>query len=217
MIEHNNPPIQPCQIMFISFEGIDGSGKTTQLHRLAARLRDNELEVVSTREPGGTRLAEAIRGLLLDGSDALDARAELLLFGAARAAHVAQIIRPALEANLWVLSDRFADSTFAYQGAGLGLDEEFVRSMNRFATGNLAPRQTFFLDVSPEVGLARREGSSEDRIEARGVEFLAEVRQAYLEIAAREAERFIVVNGAASPDEIEAQVWEHVAPFLVSG
>jgi dTMP kinase len=201
--------------MFISFEGIDGSGKTTQLGRLAARLRDNELEVVPTREPGGTRLAEAIRALLLEGDDALDARAELLLFGASRAAHVAQIIRPALNANLWVLSDRFADSSLAYQGAGLGLGEEFVRSMNGFATGDLAPKQTFFLDVSPEVGLARRKGSGQDRIEARGLEFLTGVRAAYLEIAAREPERFIVVDGAASPDEIEAQIWEHVQPFLV--
>lgn len=203
--------------MFISFEGIDGSGKTTQLGRLAARLRDQELEVVQTREPGGTRLAEAIRALLLEGDDALDARAELLLFGASRAAHVAQIIRPALEANLWVLSDRFADSSLAYQGAGLGLGAEFVFAMNRFATNDLAPKQTFFLDVPPEVGLERRAGSGQDRIEARGLDFLTKVRAAYLEIAKREAHRFIVLDGAASPDEIEAQVWEHVAPFLVSG
>ncbi len=202
--------------MFISFEGIDGSGKTTQLHRLAARLRDNEIEVVPTREPGGTRLAEAIRALLLDGSDVLDARAELLLFGAARAAHVAQIIRPALEANLWVLSDRFADSSLAYQGAGLGLSEEFVRSMNHFATGDLAPKLTFFLDVSPEISMKRREGSGDDRIESRGLEFLAGVRQAYLGIAEHEPQRFLVVDGTAAPDEVEAQVWEHVAPFLVS-
>lgn len=201
--------------MFISFEGIDGSGKTTQLQRLAARLRDAELEVVPTREPGGTRLAEAIRALLLEGDDALDARAELLLFGASRAAHVTQIIRPALHANLWVLCDRFADSSLAYQGAGLGLDAEFVRSMNRFATGDLAPKQTFFLDVSPEVGLKRREGTGQDRIEARGLEFLTRVRAAYLEIAEREAHRFIVIDGAGPPDAIEAQVWEHVQPFLV--
>ncbi len=201
--------------MFISFEGIDGSGKTTQLQRLAARLRDSELEVVQTREPGGTRLAEAIRALLLEGTEPLDARAELLLFGASRAAHVAQIIRPALDANLWVLSDRFADSSLAYQGAGLGLDAEFVLLMNRFATSDLAPKQTFFLDVSPEVGLERRAGNGQDRIEARGLDFLAGVRAAYLEIAAREAHRFIVIDGAGSPDDIEAQVWEHVQPFLV--
>lgn len=201
--------------MFISFEGIDGSGKTTQLQRLAARLRDAELEVVQTREPGGTRLAEAIRALLLEGNDALDARAELLLFGASRAAHVAQIIRPALDANLWVLSDRFTDSSLAYQGAGLGLGADFVLSMNRFATGDLAPKQTFFLDVSPEVGLKRRQQNGQDRIEARGLEFLAKVRAAYLEIAEREAHRFIVLDGAGSPDDIEAQVWEHVQPFLV--
>lgn len=203
--------------MFISFEGIDGSGKTTQLERLAARLRDNELEVVATREPGGTRLAEAIRALLLDGSDAVDARAELLLFGAARAAHVAQIIRPALEASLWVLSDRFTDSSLAYQGAGLGLPPEFIQSMNEFATGGLRPKRTFFLDVSPEVGLERRRGSSQDRIEARGLEFLSNVRAAYLDLARRESARFVVLDGSLSPDELEELIWNDIEAFLVSG
>jgi len=201
--------------MFISFEGIDGSGKTTQLARLTARLRDNELEVVSTREPGGTRLAEAIRALLLEGADPLDARSELLLFGAARAVHVEQIIRPALDAGMWVLSDRFADSSLAYQGAGLGLNAEFIAQMNHFATGDLAPKKTFFLNVSPELGLARRRENAPDRIEARGLEFLTKVRAAYLEIAAREAHRFVVLDGALAPDTLETQVWDNVQPFLV--
>ena len=202
--------------MFISFEGIDGSGKTTQLKRLAARLEETGLTVVSTREPGGTRLAEAIRALLLDAGDEVDARAELLLFGASRAAHVAQIIRPALEANQWVLSDRFGDSSEAYQGA-LDLEPDFIRAMNRFATGELAPKRTFFLDVAPEVGFERRRGGGEDRIEARGLEFLAKVRANYLEIARREPDRFVVLDGALSPDELEELIWDDAEAFLVGG
>ena len=202
--------------MFFTFEGIDGSGKTTQLRRLAARLEDTGLTVVSTREPGGTRLAEAIRALLLDTKGEVDARAELLLFGASRAAHVAQIIRPALEASQWVLSDRYGDSSEAYQGA-LSLDADFIRAMNRFATGELAPKRTFFLDVSPEVGFERRRGNSEDRIEARGLEFLTCVRTKYLEIARREPDRFTLLDGALSPDELGELIWNDVEAFLVGG
>ncbi|RYX85280.1 dTMP kinase [bacterium] len=202
--------------MFFSFEGIDGSGKTTQLKRLTAHLEETGLTVVATREPGGTRLAEAIRALLLEGRDAVEARAELLLFGASRAQHVAQIIRPALEAGQWVLSDRFADSSEAYQGA-LGLDAEFIRAMNSFATGELQPKRTFFLDVAPEVGFERRRGSSEDRIEARGLEFLTSVRARYLEIARRIPERFVILNGELSPDQLEETIWQDVEAFLVSG
>lgn len=202
--------------MFISFEGVDGSGKTTQLGRLKTRLETTGLSVVATREPGGTRLAEAIRALLLDSRDAVDARAELLLFGAARSQHVGQIIRPALEAGQWVLSDRFADSSEAYQGA-LNLDADFIRAMNRFATGELAPKRTFFLDVSPEEGARRRKNQSDDRIEARGLEFLAQVRANYLELAKREVDRFVVLDGALSPHELELQIWDVVEGFLVSG
>lgn len=199
--------------MFFSFEGIDGSGKTTQLKRLAARLEDNELEVVATREPGGTRLAEAIRALLLEGRDDVDARAELLLFGASRAQHVTGIIRPALERGAWIVSDRYTDSSEAYQGS-LGLNPDFIRIMNEFATDGLAPTLTFFLDVPPEVGFERRRSSAPDRIESRGLGFLADVRAAYLRIAGREEHRFVVLNGELSPDELETQIWDKVAPFL---
>lgn len=202
--------------MFFSFEGIDGSGKTTQLGRLKERLEDTGMAVIATREPGGTRLAEAIRALLLDGRDAVEARAELLLFGASRAQHVAQIIRPALEAGQWVLSDRFADSSQAYQGS-LGLDSDFIRAMNAFATGEVQPKRTFFLDVPPEVGFERRRGSTEDRIEARGLEFLTSVRARYLEIARREPERIVVLDGALPPDQLAATIWEDVESFLISG
>ncbi len=202
--------------MFISFEGIDGSGKTTQLRHLSERLAETGMSVVATREPGGTRLAEAIRGLLLDGRDAVEARAELLLFGASRAQHVAQIIQPALDSSQWVLSDRFADSSEAYQGA-LGLDGEFIRAMNAFATGGLHPKRTFFLDVDPQVGFERRRGDGEDRIEARGLEFLTSVRAHYLEIARRDPQRIVVLDGALSPSQLAANIWEDVEAFLVSG
>ena len=194
--------------MFLTFEGIDGCGKTTQLQLLAAEIEKRGLSVVCTREPGGTALAETLRNFLLHSASPLDARAELLLFGAARAQHVAQVIRPARQDGKWVLSDRFADSSEAYQGAGLGLDAVFIRAMNAFATGNLAPDLTFFLDVAPEIALQRRQNqnSQNDRIEARGLEFQSQVRAAYLEIARRENARFVILDARQSPAQIFAQI-----------
>lgn len=192
--------------MFITFEGIDGCGKTTQLQRLQATLEAQGIEVVATREPGGTTLAESLRYFLLHENIKLNARSELLLFGAARAQHVEEVIRPALGRGAWVLSDRFADSSEAYQGFGLGLDAAFVRRMNTFATGDLQPTRTFFFDVTPEIGLARRANEKNDRIEARGSEFQARVRAGFLEIAQRESERFVVFDGTLTPDELHAQI-----------
>ena len=194
--------------MFISFEGIDGCGKTTQIELLAARLAQREYSHLCTREPGGTALAEAIRNYLLHSSDKLDARAELLLFGASRAAHVAQIIRPALARGEIVISDRFADSSVAYQGGGLGLDQSFVRAMNAFATQDLQPHATFFLDIEPRMAHARRASEIEDRIEARGLEFQARVRDAFLEIAREEPNRVHVLDGAQSREILHAQIAE---------
>lgn len=194
--------------MFISFEGIDGCGKTTQIELLAARLSRREYSYLRTREPGGTALAEAIRNYLLHSSDTLDARAELLLFGASRAAHVAQIIRPALSSGEIVISDRFADSSVAYQGGGLGLDKNFVRAMNSFATENLHPDATFFLDIEPKTAHARRAQEIEDRIEARGLEFQARVRDTFLEIAREEPNRVHVLDGAQSREILHAQIVE---------
>lgn len=191
--------------MFLTFEGIDGCGKTTQLQLLAAELERRGIEVQTTREPGGTALAETLRNFLLHGRDALDSHAELLLFGAARAQHVAQVIRPALQAGKWVLSDRFADSSQAYQGAGLGLNADFIRRMNRFATENIVPDKTFFLDLAPEIALQRRQNEQNDRIEARGIEFQAKVRRAYLNMARRDA-RFVVLDAALAPDELSARI-----------
>ncbi len=192
--------------MFISFEGIDGCGKTTQLNRLRARLETRGIEVVATREPGGTALAESLRETLLHGGE-IEARAELLLFGAARAQHAREIIRPALGRGAWVLCDRFIDSSEAYQGGGLELDRAFIRAMNAFATDDLLPDRTIFVDVAPDVGALRRVGEKADRIEARGAAFGERVSAVYLDIAARESARVVTVDGTLSPDDVEAAIW----------
>lgn len=176
---------------------------------MRARLQARGVEVVSTREPGGTALAESLRETLLHGGD-IAAPAELLLFGAARAQHAREIIAPALERGAWVLCDRFIDSSEAYQGGGLGLDREFIRAMNAFATDGLTPQFTFFVDVAPAVAASRRAGEKADRIEARGAEFGERVRMVYLEIAARETARIVTVDGELSPDDVEAAIWQRV-------
>lgn len=193
--------------MFITFEGIDGSGKTTQLQRLRAALENKKVEVVVTREPGGTALAEAIRAYLLHSSQALEARAELLLFGAARAQHVREVIEPAIARGAWVLCDRFADSSLAYQGGGLNLDSDFIQQMNAFATNGLTPNLTFLLDIAPSTAQVRRAGETEDRIEERGLKFQERVRAAYEKIARDEPERVVVLDGVRAADEIESEIW----------
>lgn len=192
--------------MFISFEGIDGCGKTTQLQLLAERLESAGHTVCLTREPGGTSLAEAIRHYLLHTTDKLEPQAELLLFGASRAAHVSQVIRPALERGEVVLTDRFADSSVAYQGGGLKLDADFIRAMNGFATTWLQPDSTFLLDLEPSAAHARRAGETEDRIEARGLEFQAQVREAYLEIARLEPQRVVVLDANQPVEALHTQI-----------
>jgi dTMP kinase len=203
-----HPTTQPHNYLsvFFTFEGIDGCGKTTQLNLLAEYLRAQGREVVTTREPGGTKLAEAIRNYLLHSTQPLDSRAELLLFGAARAQHVAEVIRPALRSGAFVLSDRFADSSVAYQGAGLGLSADFIRQMNAFATAELSPHLTLFLDVDPAVGQRRRAAERDDRIEARGLEFQAKVREGFVSIARDEPERMIVLDASPAPDVIHQQI-----------
>lgn len=196
--------------MFLSFEGIDGCGKTTQIELLARQMQAAGHEVYLTREPGGTALAEAIREYLLHSQEALDARAELLLFGAARAAHVAHTIRPALARGEIVISDRFADSSLAYQGGALQLESTFVRTMNSFATGGLEPDITFLLDIEPETAIARRADKSDDRIEARGLEFQNRVREAFLEIARNARARICVLNGEQTREAIHQQVIDHL-------
>jgi dTMP kinase len=198
---------------FISFEGIDGCGKTTQVELLRAHLESRDARVLTTREPGGTALAEAIRNYLLTSREPLAARTELLLFGAARAQHVEKTIRPALARGEIVLCDRFVDSTTAYQGTGLGLDATFIAQLNAFATGGLLPQVTFLLDIDPLVGLRRRaeqRGESQDRIEERGIQFQCRVRDGFHDAAQQNAERIVVLD-ATKPAKI---VHDHIVRVL---
>ncbi|MBO7483273.1 MAG: dTMP kinase [Kiritimatiellae bacterium] len=198
---------------FITFEGGEGCGKSTQVRRLAARLERAGVEAVLTREPGGTRLAELIRSLLKDEQDDPPCdRSELLLFLAARAQLVRNVIRPALDAGRWVLSDRFSDSTFAYQGYGRGLPIDFLRLANDFACDGLRPDRTILLDVPPETARERmraRERATSvaaDRIERAGDGFHARLRAGFLEMAAREPERIVTIDASGTPGEVEARI-----------
>lgn len=202
---------------FITFEGGEGCGKSTQIRRLESFLKEKGVEVLVTREPGGTRLAELIRGLLKDEKDDPPCdRAELLLFLAARAQLVKNVILPALESGVWVLSDRFSDSTFAYQGYGRGLDLEILKIANDFACDSLKPDLTLLLDVPAEVAASRmrkreREtNTSADRIELAGDEFHLRLREGFRALAAAEPERIITVDASGTPDE----VWEAVCRSL---
>ena len=198
---------------FITFEGGEGCGKSTQVVRLAAALEERGLKVLLTREPGGTRLSELIRTLLKDeAEDPPVDRAELLLFLAARAQLVRNVVAPALEAGTWVISDRFSDSTVAYQGYGRGLPVDFVRQANDFACEGLRPDLTFLLDLDPATAERRMRGreaatnTSADRIERAGSGFHARLRKGFLELAAADAPRFSVVDASKSPDEVAGVV-----------
>jgi dTMP kinase len=198
---------------FITFEGGEGCGKSTQVKRLAAALEAKGVNVLLTREPGGTRLAEMIRTLLKDETeDPPVDRAELLLFLAARAQLVRNVIRPALEAGTWVLSDRFSDSTIAYQGYGRGLPVDFVKAANEFACEGLTPDLTFLLDVEPSVAAQRMRGreaatnTSADRIERAGDDFHARLRRGFLELAAADAPRIVTIDASGTPDEVARKI-----------
>ena len=197
---------------FITLEGPDGSGKTTQAARLARRLEAEGHEVVLTREPGGGgALPESIRELLLHGGDMARAT-ELCLFFAARAEHVAALIKPALAAGKIVVCDRYTDSTLAYQGAGLDADLEDIRALHRIATGDLWPHVTLLLDIPPEDGLLRQRDAN--RMEARGLEFARRVRAGFLELAAAEPKRITVVDARGPKDDVHDRIWQAVADRL---
>lgn len=187
--------------MFVSLEGLDGVGKTTQAARLAARLRAAGHEVVECREPGGTALGERIRGLLLGDDAAVGARAEALLFAAARAQLVEEVVAPARARGAWVVCDRFLDSSVAYQGGARELGLDTVRGLSVFATGGLLPDRTLLL-----VG-ERRDAGPPDRIEREDEAFHARVAAGFDAIAGREPERVVTVDATGSPDEVESRVW----------
>ena len=195
--------------MFVSLEGIDGSGKSTQARLLAEALGP---ETVTIREPGGTDAAERIRDLLADGAVSLDPLAELLLFLAARADLTATVIRPALEAGRNVVSDRFADSSVAYQGAARGLGVGEVISLSDAATEGLWPDLTVLIRVDPELALGRADGA--DRFESEGLELQRAVAEAYEEIAQIASDRMVVVDGEGSVEEVHRRVMEVVRDRL---
>lgn len=204
---------------FITFEGIDGSGKSTQLRMLASVLRLQGLDVVSTREPGGTPLGQQLRHALLEAESQVDPLAELLLYAADRAQHVRTLVRPALASGHIVLSDRFADATAAYQGAGRGFEPGIVASVIDLATGGLRPDLTLLFDLTVEQANGRakertRNGRPPDRLEAEAESFHERVRECYLRIAAGEPERVRVVEAVRSSEEIHSRVLEIVLPFL---
>lgn len=204
---------------FITFEGIDGSGKSTQLRLLADHLLERGLPVIMTREPGGTPLGINLRRMLLDVHGEVDPLAELLLYAADRAQHVRTIIRPQLQANRIILSDRYADATIAYQGAGRGLSSETIARVVAFATEGLQPDLTLLFDVAVTKARARtqrrRAGASEtDRFDREDAEFQTRVRDAYLKIAAAEPQRVRIIDSATSLEETHAQVLNIVLPFL---
>ena len=205
--------------VFITFEGGEGGGKSTQIRRLAERLTDQGREVVLTREPGGSPGAEALRSLLVNGAaDRWSPLSETLILYAARSDHLQRVIRPALDRGAVVLSDRFADSTRAYQGAAGGVDPAFIAELELTVLGPTRPGLTLILDLPPAEGLRRadRRGDGETRFEDKGLLFHQRLREEFLAIARHEPERCRLIDAAQSVDEVAAAVWAAVSAFLKS-
>ncbi len=208
--------------MFITFEGIEGCGKSTQAKHLVNRLRELAVPLVFTLEPGGTSVGQKIRRILLDSRNQhLSPLAELLLYAADRAQHVEEVIKPALEQEKWVLCDRFFDATTVYQGYARGLDMKLIVTLNEKASPGIRPDITFLIDCAVEVGLERalkrnkiqfQEG--QDRFEREKKDFHETVRKGYLHMAMEDPERFVVVDGTLKEDELEEIIFKHVEPFV---
>lgn len=193
---------------FITIEGVEGVGKSTQLEYLQEHLRQRGIDFVLTREPGGTFYAEQIRNVLLEiHEEPLDPIAELLLIFAARAQHLRQLIRPSLERGTWVLCDRFTDATYAYQGAGRNLGHELIAQLENTVQGTLRPDLTLILDLDPQVGLERVIGRGElDRFEREQLDFFVRVRRCYLDLAAAASERYRVINAGQALTSVRAEL-----------
>jgi dTMP kinase len=209
--------------VFVSFEGIEGCGKTTQVELLATVLSQRGIPHLVTREPGGTRLGELIRKILLDpGNSEMEPLTELFLYAADRAQHIAQVIRPALEARQWLICDRFADATTVYQGYARDQDLVFIQQLNQWATQGLWPNLSLLLDCPVEVGLnrARRriENSAlegrEDRFEQQALTFHQKVRDGYLELAAQHPERFKILDATMELERLHEEIVTIVEPYL---
>tara|TARA_Y100000294_G_scaffold172455_1_gene187223 strand:- start:1331 stop:1966 length:636 start_codon:yes stop_codon:yes gene_type:complete len=195
---------------FISFEGIDGSGKSTQATLFLDKLIQKGKQGILVREPGGTPISEAIRHVLLTkGNRQMVARTEALLMTASRSQLTKEVILPNLEQNRWVIADRYADSTLAYQGGGRELNLDWLEDLNKFATYDLEPNVTFVIDILPKEALRRR-GQTEDRIEEEGIVFQKQVRRTYLELAQQYSDRIIVIDGHMDREIIQDNIWDEI-------
>jgi dTMP kinase len=210
---------RPFRGVFVTFEGVEGSGKSTQASALERHLAERGVPVTLTREPGGTDVGEKVRRILLDlGHAGMAPLTELFLYLASRAEHTMRIVRPRLERGEVVISDRYADASVAYQGGGRELGGTFVETLNQAATGGVKPDVTFLLDLDPEEGLRRlsagRGEGERDRIEREALEFHGRVREAYLEAARQEPERFVLIDARMTPSEIESVIASKVDELL---
>lgn len=202
---------------FLTFEGIDGSGKTTQLELLKADLEEADISYLLLREPGGTSISEQIRTILLDNNNSeMTSETELLLFAAARSQLVQEIVKPALAQNKIVISDRFYDSTTAYQGFGRGIDVDFILDLNQYATLNLQPDLTFYFDISVDTALARlgKRSNKADRIDLESKVFMEKTRQGYLKIAEWYPNRIRVINAEQSPQVVYQDLRKHLHEMM---
>jgi len=202
--------------MFITLEGSEGCGKTTQAAALTAALRKAGRNVLAVREPGGTLIGDQIREVLTSlKNTGMVERTEILLFQASRAQLVEEVLRPCLADGGWVVCDRYGDSTLAYQGYGYRLDLGMIRQLVYFATGGLKPDLTFLLDIDVEMGLRRRAAGGEwNRLDALGLDFYQRVRAGYLEMAAQEPDRWVVIDALKPPDEIKADIYQVISAYL---
>ncbi len=197
---------------FISFEGIDGCGKSTQAKMLLERLNNEGCKTILVREPGGTRISESVREILLTkGMDELEDRTEALLMTASRAQLTDEVIRPNLEKGNWVIADRYTDSTLAYQGGGRNLNLDWLIELNTFATDGLLPDVTIVVDIVAEEGERRRKKNIEDRIEKAGIELQQNVRKMYSELAKRFSDRIFIVDGHESAENINELIWKEIS------
>ena len=201
---------------FITFEGIDGSGKSTQINLLEAELKQQGISTLILREPGGTKLSEKIRGILLDRKNVhLSSTAESLLFVAARAQLMVEKIKPALKRDQFVLCDRFTDSTVAYQGYGRGLSVEYLEELNKFATDNMQPDITIILDVDPEKAVLRMRQDVPDRMESTGMDFFRRIQEGYYEIARRYPLRCVIIDGTQHESTVFESIMKEVNKKLL--
>lgn len=193
---------------FITFEGIDGCGKSTQVKMLVEKLEQLGVDVITIREPGGTRISESIRDILLyRDTHELGERTESLLMTASRAQLTKEVILPALSKGTWVIADRYADSTLAYQGGGRKIDVDWLEKLNQYATYETIPDLTFFIDILPDEGV-RRQKTKQDRIEQVGIGFQNKTRELYLKLAEKYSDRIIVINGQKDIDTIHKNIWK---------